>query len=294
MTETGKMTRVAGFGAAAAAVAVASCLWLSAVPARAADEVNGATIQWAQTILEEKGFYNGRATSRMDAATTAAISAFQRKSGLKASGRLDGPTIEKLKEGRTESKTVGNLADPASRARHSSPMLREEEVKPNAAPAAAGVEAAGSAEGQSLITGIGSGRHSEPAPAAAPHTALQAAGPDPAAAPPSPVAAERAAVETEGGGGIDLSNLTAPEWARYGLLGFVALLVGGMGLTWWSSGRRRRPAPRRGAPPAARGAVTGDGRREPVFGGKAGPDGRVEPTLRAVPGGGPGPRGGRL
>ena len=55
-------------------MAMLALLLLSAVPvATAQDQPNGATIQWAQQILDQQGFYQGRASGKMDSATAAAI-----------------------------------------------------------------------------------------------------------------------------------------------------------------------------------------------------------------------------
>ncbi|QJE73570.1 peptidoglycan-binding protein [Aerophototrophica crusticola] len=279
------------------ALAVAACCLVSApAPARDA-EPNGATIQWAQQILDDKGFYQGRASGKLDSATAAAISAYQKSVGLKATGRLDKATVDRLLAERSEKQapTVGNLADPNSRAKPSSPMLREEEVRPQAAPTIRGVErgeggeqtllntappdiarpAAGSPPGATPRAAPPAARV-EPSPGAAPAPSVTAG--DPA----GPSAAPRASVEAEGGpeGGFDLSALTASNGVRYGLLGATGLIVLGMLFAWWRGGRvpaAPKPAPRAAAAPAPTAT-----RRAPSLGGTSQP-GRQGPTLTATP-----------
>ncbi|HYC03827.1 MAG TPA: peptidoglycan-binding protein [Azospirillaceae bacterium] len=235
-----------------------------------ANEPNGATIQWAQNILEDKGFYQGRASGKMDSATAAAISAFQRKAGLKATGRLDDQTVAKLMEGREQAKTVGNLADPTSRAKPTTPRLREEDVRPQAAPSAPSVSRA---EGGDIDT-IGANR-TVTLPPSGTRTADSAAGePVPQAAPRTaveqPEAAPRTAVEAEGGApaASEPFRLVAPDWLRAGLIGLAAALVLGIVGAWWLSGRtagKRKSAKAAKGRPAARAEV----RREPSLGGGA-------------------------
>ncbi len=266
-----RRSRVAGF---------AMALLLTAAPVAATaqtggdEQPNGATIQWAQQILDDQGFYQGRAHGRMDAATAAAITAYQRKNGLKPTGRLDRATIDKMLETREPPKTVGNLADPNSRARSSGPMLREEEVRPQAAPSAPGVERGEGAEQSTLGGPVSPGAApGPPAPAARPAARVEApAGGEGA----QPTAAPRSSVAVEGGesAGTDLRALLPMNVVRYALLGIVGVIVLGMAFVWWSGGRRSRsPAKTRRAAPAA------PGRAEPTLG-------RKEPGLRADPGGG--------
>jgi len=265
------------------------------MPAAAQDQPNGATIQWAQQILDDKGFYNGRATGRMDAATATAISNYQKSVGLKATGRLDQATIDKLLAERQSAeppKTMGNLADPTSRARPSAPRLKEEDVIPQAAPATRGVEVIGSGQ-----TPPQPDRFRGAGAASAPPAVTGATGSDPGAPAgagtaqqPQPEAAARSAVEVEGGGPLvpepafDIRNLTAPTWVRYGLIGLVVALVLGVVAQFLLSGRRSRkpakPTPRSGRPGSPR--DTGPARREPAAE-------RREPSLggsASAPGGG--------
>lgn len=289
--------------------AVLALSLLSAAPAVLAqdNQPNGATIQWAQQILDQQGFYQGRASGKMDSATAAAIAAYQKKNGLKATGRLDQSTVDSMMRGRPERTGIGNLADPTSRAKASQPVnLREADVKPSAAPTAAAVDRGQGTE--STVLGVSRGGADLPAarttmPAASPSAPAQATmggTTAPAATPPAsmdgttasdPAAAPRSAVETEvthegpeGEGGFDPASL--PDWVRYGLLGGIgALLVGMLGF-WWGSGRRQvKPAPkakaaaRRPAPPPP---PAGPARREPTLGGNPpGPGGRREPVFTA-------------
>lgn len=275
-------------------------LLLSAVPAATAQEqqANGATIQWAQQILDQQGFYQGRASGKMDSATAAAIAAYQKKQGLKATGRLDQGTIDRMMRDQPERTGVGNLADPNSRARASQPVnLREADVKPNAAPAAAAVDRGQGSESTVLGVSRGgadmpaarttapsvTGGGNQPAPSAAgsmPSVNAGSAGADPAAAPRSSVEAEVTHEGVEGDEGFNPASL--PDWVRYGLIGSIgALLVGMLGF-WWGSGRRQvkpaaKAAGRRSAPPPAPGGV----RREPTLGGNPPPGGPREPVFTA-------------
>lgn len=291
-----------------AGIAALSLLLLTTAPALAADEQqpNSATIQWAQQILDQQGFYQGRASGKLDSATAAAIAAYQRKNGLKSTGRLDPSTVDLMLKAQPERKGVGNLLDPSSRAKASQPMnLREADVKPKAAPAAAAVARGEGSE--STILGVSRGGAELPvAPSApamrnaltpAPTPAAPAASPAPAphggpaaghTASPADIAgttaAPRSSVETEvtpemaaqQESGFDPSNFSAPDWVRYGLMGGIGALVIGMLGFWWGSGRRsgkqaaRRPAappptPTRREPTLGGTAPRADGRREPVF-----------------------------
>ncbi|MFV3074212.1 peptidoglycan-binding domain-containing protein [Niveispirillum fermenti] len=282
---------------AAGATALTLLLTVAVPVAGAQDQPNAATIQWAQQILDQQGFYQGRASGRMDSATAAAIANYQRKNGLKATGRLDQTTIDRMLESRPERQGVGNLADPNSRARASQPLnLREEDVRPQAAPVTAGVERGGGTESTLLGVSRGAAETSPPRTAAPPaaSTPAPASGVDrgdvgttiagrfdgPTAAPASGVETEVMMDRQEGEDGFSLS--AAPDWVRYGLIGGVgALLIGMLGF-WWGSGRRAtKPAPRAAAP-KGRPQGTGAPRREPTLGGDpARQDGRRDPVLTA-------------
>lgn len=286
--------------------AVLALSLLSVTPAVLAqdNQPNGATIQWAQQVLDQQGFYQGRASGKMDSATAAAIAAYQKKNGLKATGRLDQSTIDSMMRGRPERTGVGNLADPTSRAKASQPVnLREADVKPSAAPTAAAVDrgqgtestvlgvSRGGADLPAARTGIPAASPTPSAPAtavsttAAPHATIGGTtASDPAAAPRSSVETEVTHDGPEAEGGFDPARL--PDWVRYGLLGAIgALLVGMLGY-WWGSGRRQvKPAPKAGAAgrsPAPPPQAAAPARREPTLGGNApGPGGRREPVFTA-------------
>lgn len=265
---------------------------LLTMPVSAQDQVNSATIQWAQQILDQQGLYSGRATGKMDGATAAAISAYQRKHGLKATGRLDQGTVDRLLQDQPERKGVGNLADPGSRARPSQPILKESDVRPQAAPTAPGVERGQGAESVVLGASRGAATPGTTPPTPAPSTAYPTtapvsradvpatAGAVEGASPRSNVQAEELDGSVTEDTGFSLTNFDAPNWARYGLIGAIALVVLGMVVNWWLSGRRRRPVARRAgavkAPPA------GPVRREPTLGGNPpGPNGRRDPVFAA-------------
>lgn len=253
----------------------------------AQDAPNSATIQWAQQILDQQGLYQGRASGKLDSATAAAISAYQKKQGLKATGRLDAGTIARMMQDQPERKGVGNLADPGSRAKHSQPMLREADIKPQAAPSAPSVDRG---EGQeTTLLGVSRGPTDLPAARSSGSTSAILP-PAPSTSPPpavrneaGPTAAPRDSVDTEvtletpEASPFDPANWTVPNWARFGLIGAIGLLLLGMLGNWWLGGRRgakaRRPAPTRTTPAGpvrveptlSSGPLRPDGRREPVF-----------------------------
>ncbi|TWB35174.1 peptidoglycan-binding domain-containing protein [Nitrospirillum pindoramense] len=250
-------------------------------------EPNSATIQWAQNILKEKELYEGRATSRMDPPTIAALRQYQKAEGLKVTGKLDQDTIARMMEGRPVDKTVGNLADPTSRARASQPRLKEEDVQPRAARSAVGVERGPQGQESTVLsvsrtpTATPSATPSAPADLPPP-SVTQRPGDAPAASTTgqdasSPTGAGRIAVETQSTGDTPeqaATEITAPDWARNALLGFVGALFALMAGIWWWSGRRpSRKAPKRGR--------SADARREPSLSGEDSrlPDGRVMPRL---------------
>ncbi|MFM2045753.1 MAG: localization factor PodJL [Pseudomonadota bacterium] len=266
---------------------------------------NAATIQWAQQILDEAGFYNGRAHGRMDAATATAISNYQRSVGLRATGRLDQSTIDRMLADResAEKPTMGNLADPTARARSSTPQVREQDVIPRAAPSAPSVQAdpaaGGGDDGSTILGGAG------PTGAA---TAGSGAGPTSGGTVEQPRASARAGVETEGGADpygtrpVDLQSMLGTDLVRYGVLGLIAVILVFLAGAWGFSGRRKvkpgklpphstgpGPGPTRGG-----GMPRGDGplRQAPTLGPAPsfGPA-RREPVLTAAPPA-PGTRGG--
>ncbi|MFD1623127.1 peptidoglycan-binding domain-containing protein [Azospirillum griseum] len=259
----------------AAAAAVAS---LAGVTELRAQQPATADIQWAQSILKEKGFdIGGRANGQMTAQTHAALSAYQKSVGLPATGQLDSATVAKMMGDREKkaSSTMGSLSKSQI-----GQTPREKEVVPRAAPTqrvdsgnetVGGMAQFGSAPPSSSSSG-GSG----PARSAQPQTTSAEAPLNRSAADgPVPTAAPRAAVTatSEAGQPVPLVEPPAganglPAWMtsglRYGVMGVLAATVGGIGFAWWRSGR----AP---APVAPLGGGSGDGaprdtRVEPSFG----------------------------
>lgn len=106
-----------------------------------ANEPAAADVQWAQTILKEKGFnIGGKANGQMTAQTRAALSQYQKSVGLPATGTLDSATVAKMMGDRKTSGTVSNLA---SQKPGSTPKLTEREVMPRAATRAGDVHSQG-------------------------------------------------------------------------------------------------------------------------------------------------------
>lgn len=269
-----------------AVLSVAVCLSVSAPgagPARAADP-KSADVQWAQTILKDKGFFKGRPNGDMNDPTRTALRAYQKSAGLKQTGELDQATTNHMLAARqaAAAPTMGNLAGPNGRPQPSQ-APRGEAPKPMAAPrtqvdshgAPEGVQAlgvVGRSSGQSETAGNSSytapaparraAAPGEPVPQAAPRTAVDSVG----QAPPEGM---REAPDPAG------SGIIVPEWVRTGVIGILAGTFGIAGLTFWLSGRR--PSRRRTAAGAADPATQ---RREPSFdGGKAAAGGA--PVLRA-------------
>ncbi|WP_377807526.1 peptidoglycan-binding domain-containing protein [Azospirillum sp. A29] len=123
--------RVHGGAAVAAVTLVVSALTVGA-PGPAWAEASVADIQWAQTILKDKGYnIGGRAKGQMTPETRSALSAYQKSAGLPATGNLDQATIAKMM-GERESKaapTMGSLSkSQVGQTRH------DKEVAPRAAP----------------------------------------------------------------------------------------------------------------------------------------------------------------
>lgn len=273
------------------ALAVAVPLLLT-VGTAAFAEPSAADIQWAQTILKEKGFdIGGRANGQLTPQTRAALSSYQKSVGLPASGSLDQATISRMLADREKkaTPTMGSLSKSQI-----GQSAKEKEVAPRAAPTQR-VESGNESFG--AMPQFGSApppvSHSSPAapPAATSHsTSAAPASPSvvpvqPAARPPAPsqsaataeapapLAAPRAAVTaTDPAGkpveivqkGQESSGL--PGWfanlLRFGVMGLLAATVGGIGFAWWRSGRSA------GALPEPEEAPEPGSRREPSFGGK--------------------------
>lgn len=219
------------------------------------EKITGGTIQWAQTILNEKGFEAGRPNGQMTAKTRTALQAYQKSVGLPASGDLDQTTIAKMMEGRKQHASVRELGAPDP----SRPRLpaNAPEPKPQAAPttrvegsgqsAVTGVigqfnrpgssgGGIGAASGMGGIGGIGgmggSGSLSaEPAPVAAPRLGVSAQTASGASVPPSSAAAI-------GGDPGPLQRPTAPLWVHLALGAGATGMLGAAGWWWWNSGRR--------------------------------------------------------
>ncbi|WP_284198514.1 peptidoglycan-binding domain-containing protein, partial [Azospirillum oryzae] len=185
---SGISRRVHG-GAAVAAVAVVVSALTVGTPAPARAEPSVADIQWAQTILKEKGFdIGGRAKGQMTPETRSALSAYQKSVGLPATGNLDQATIAKMMGDREKkaAPTMGSLSkSQVGQTRH------EKEVTPRAAPtgrvesgneSVGGMAQFGGAPVSSSSSSSSSASHSAAAPAARP----SASAPASAAAPSSP------------------------------------------------------------------------------------------------------------
>lgn len=246
-----------------------------------ANEPGAADVQWAQTILKEKGFnIGGRANGQMTPQTRAALSQYQKSVGLPATGNLDAATVAKMMGDRKPSGTVGNLA---SQKPGSTPKLTEREVTPRAATrsgdvhsqgggdvmlgpivrqAPAGVavpppgasSASSSAGGTQRYTpppavssgGVGHSSPSQGSGGAGHGTALQTAdaGPAMSAAPRSSVTAT-----TADGKEVPTTLLSKggdeggslPGWLRYVVMAVLAGTLGFVGFGWWRSGRAQPP-----------------------------------------------------
>lgn len=288
-------------GGRRAGVLVAALLLLTALPIPSHAEVmdrNGAATQWAQMILKEQGFYQGRPTSKLDDQTVAGLRQYQKKYGLPVTGKLDDATADHMRDHRPVDKTVANLADPQSRAHLAQPILPEREAQPKAAMGSASVQQSGAEQGSAVLgfshpgagvnTGAGANAGAAPAaPAISGPVAGKIQADDGEAAPSqdAPQAAQRAAVEMpaadmNGGQGDGFNPAAAPDWVRAALLGALAVLLLVMAGVWWWSGRP--PARTVQAPTPVRAPRDGI-RREPSLGDDA-PlsmgDGRLEPRFQ--------------
>lgn len=63
---------------------------------------NKEQIKQAQTILKQRGFYDGEATGKMDPATRSGLKKYQEAEGIKVTGTLNGVTLQKMKIELTE------------------------------------------------------------------------------------------------------------------------------------------------------------------------------------------------
>lgn len=237
----------------------------------AAFAASKADIQWAQTVLKERGFDPGPARGELNDRTRSALSAFQKKSGIPVTGRLDDATVQRLMQGRETSSTMGNLAAPRSSGSGASSTSAArgggEPAKPKAAPTTA-VQSSGPAvdnilESVRRPSGASSGptASGEPSPSAAPRAAIASDGGAGPGAEVSGFGTSGAGAET---GGFDLSRMMAPAWVRNLVWVLVAAVALAGGLVWWLSGRRARPG--KGRSGRERGMAPRMERREPTLG----------------------------
>ncbi|WP_188262574.1 peptidoglycan-binding domain-containing protein [Azospirillum tabaci] len=243
-----------------------------------------ADIQWAQTILKDKGYnIGGRANGQMHAETKAALGKYQAAHGLPVTNQLDKATIAKMmgeREGKAPA-TVGNLAQQkvGGGGPGQAPREPQREVVPRAAPTQRIDSGAGSVGGGAQFSAgppTSSSSSSSGGPSSAPASSAPAAsatassqgqgqGPVPQAAPRASVTAATPSgqpvpvVEPAADSGSMLPGWAA-NGARYGVMGVIGATVLGIGFAWWRSGRANapRPAPRNDGPR--------DQRREPSFG----------------------------
>jgi len=231
-------------------------------------------IQWAQTVLKERGFDPGRADGRATDKTKAALRAFQTASGLPDTGTLDAATTARLMSTRKPPASTGTLRAPAASA-SSAPAAALANTGSGSTAAVAGSGSGGgggfsgpraaptervSASGTgsaSLLTAAG---HRAPMPglgSRAPSTATATApapSPSPStASPPAPPSttlspaaragqsAEMTEPETKG---LSMETRRLLSW---GIIGIAGMTLLGFALLWWRSGpqypwRRRAPA----------------------------------------------------
>lgn len=280
-----------------------------ALPARA--EPGAADIQWAQTILKEKGYsIGGRANGQMTPETRSALSSYQKASGLPVTGQLDKATVAHMMGEREKkaSPTMGSLSKSQI-----GQTPKEKEVVPRAVPTtrvdsgnefvggyaqfgsappasrSSGSAASSSAAAPSASVSPGPASSAAPAPAAAARgtaTASSHAG-NPAEGP-VPQAAPRAAVTATNAAGEQVSTVPQAEMAsgpsgwmtnlmRYGVIGLLASTLGGIGFAWWRSGRSAGLAslPEEDRPR--------EERREPSFGSGRREELRIAPGFTAEP-----------
>lgn len=254
---------------------------LAGAPARAQST---ADIQWAQTILKDKGYnIGGRANGQMHAETKAALGKYQAAHGLPVTNQLDKATIAKMmgeREGKAPA-TVGNLAQQkvGGGGPGQAPREPQREVVPRAAPTQRIDSGTGSVGGGAQFSAgppVTSGAPSSGGPSSAPASAAPGVsatassqghgqGPVPQAAPRASVTATTPSgqpvpvVETAADSGSMLPGWAA-NGARYGVMGVIGATVLGIGFAWWRSGRANaaRPSPRDDGPR--------EQRREPSFG----------------------------
>ncbi|KAA0679222.1 peptidoglycan-binding domain-containing protein [Roseomonas genomospecies 6] len=292
---TGGSHRARRAVALAVVVPVLAAGLLASVPARAQST---ADIQWAQTILKDKGYnIGGRANGQMHPETKAALGKYQAAHGLPVTNQLDKATIAKMmgeREGKAPP-TVGNLAQQkvGGGGPGQAPREPQREVVPRAAPTQRIDSGAGSVGGGAQFSAgppatasHSSGSHSSGAPSSAPAPSAPAPSAAASSQGPVPQAAPRASVTatTPSGQPVPVvepaagSGSMMPGWAtngvRYGVMGVIGTTVLGIGFAWWRSGRAGAPKP------APRDDGPRDQRREPSFGGARR---REELTTGALP-----------
>lgn len=240
---------------------------------------SGADVQWAQSILKEKGFDPGPIKGQMNPKTKTALGAYQKSIGLPASGELDPATVAHMMQGRPASSTMGTLGVPDPKRPRLSPNAQS--PAPMASPAKP-VEASGGEVGGVIGSVVRGGPGLPPPRMTAPTAPTTSSG-----AEPAPQAAPRASV-TAGGpapampGVVQQSeesgwSMTAPLWVRWLLMGIVGTVLALAGAIWWRSGQ-----PSRGESLVD---ATSERRREPTLEttGASGGSGRLsaEPRLTA-------------
>lgn len=220
-------------GSFAAALVAVGLLTVS--PAGAANR-GSADIQWAQQALKERGFEIGRPNGELDAKTKAALSAFQKSVGLRATGALDPATIARLLEGRPAAPTMGQLTapKPGQTAAGGGTTARPGVPAPQAA-VRGSVATAGGASGASALGSVvrpGGGAPIGPVLQAVPRGEVAAA---PSGAPAS---------SAQSGSGVDAGEpfaLVMPRWGQSALFGVIGATLMAFGALWWRSGRRAKP-----------------------------------------------------
>ncbi|WP_454017542.1 peptidoglycan-binding domain-containing protein [Azospirillum sp. Marseille-Q6669] len=274
---TGGSHRARRAVALAVVVPVLAAGLLAGAPVRAQST---ADIQWAQTILKDKGYnIGGRANGQMHAETKAALGKYQAAHGLPVTNQLDKATIAKMmgeREGKAPA-TVGNLAQQkvGGGGPGQAPREPQREVVPRAAPTQRIDSGTGSVGGGAQFSAgppVTSSSSSSGGPSGAPASSVPATSATASSQGPVPQAAPRASVTATTPSGQPVPVVEAPPdsgsmlpgWAangaRYGVMGVIGATVLGIGFAWWRSGRANasRPAPRNDGPR--------DQRREPSFG----------------------------
>ncbi|WP_207480896.1 peptidoglycan-binding domain-containing protein [Arenibaculum pallidiluteum] len=247
-------------------VVMAGGLTLAAATPAAAQEASKADIQWAQTVLKERGLYSGRENGDLNDPTRAALREFQRKAGIPVTGRLDPATTAKLMEGRQAQGTVGNLAAPKNSGTRPRSQAETAPSRPSAAPTTRIDGQEGGETGGGFLSRGG---------------AVGSAGAQGSDAGAAPQAAPRSAVSGESLPGAGTAavpdapppGLFVPEWVRTGIAALLVLVFAVAAYLWWASGRRKPQRPLREAP--------AEERREPTLG-SARSELRADPPLRVV------------